>query len=127
MAEDVYNKNDWQFGTTAYHLGQLYSATQQFKKAEKTMVLDSEVTEITKGKEHWEYGISLNNLAGLYESMGDYSRALPLYLEANKNVTNQTKQIFRFRSEKEQKAFLKTVLYNYKIYRFFGFSTDNKL
>ena len=34
------------------------------------------------GKQHPLYATSLNNLAGLYQSMGDYARAEPLYVEA---------------------------------------------
>ena len=38
----------------------------------------------TLGKEHPSYATSLNNLAMLYKSMGDYARAEPLYVEAKK-------------------------------------------
>ena len=34
------------------------------------------------GRQHPEYATSLNNLAVLYDSMGEYSKAEPLYLEA---------------------------------------------
>jgi CHAT domain-containing protein/tetratricopeptide (TPR) repeat protein len=34
------------------------------------------------GKNHPDYALSLNNLAALYQDMGDYARAEPLYLEA---------------------------------------------
>ena len=40
--------------------------------------------EKTLGTEHPVYATSLNNLAGLYNDMGDYSRAEPLYEQAMK-------------------------------------------
>ncbi|MBT3423852.1 MAG: CHAT domain-containing protein, partial [Bacteroidetes bacterium] len=43
-------------------------------------------TEKSLGKDHSYYGTYLNNLAGLYESMGQYEKALPLYLEALTNT-----------------------------------------
>ena len=38
------------------------------------------------GAEHFDYTDTLNTLAGLYETMGAYARAEPLYLEAKKSV-----------------------------------------
>ncbi|MCC7334772.1 MAG: CHAT domain-containing protein, partial [Pirellulaceae bacterium] len=40
------------------------------------------ICEKVLGKEHPNYATSLNNLATLYQSMGDTARAEPLYLEA---------------------------------------------
>ena len=34
------------------------------------------------GEEHPDYATSLNNLAGLYKSMGEYAKAEPLYRQA---------------------------------------------
>jgi tetratricopeptide (TPR) repeat protein len=45
-----------------------------------------EKTERTLGKNHSDYAIRLNNLAGMYRTMGQYNKALPLYLEALQNI-----------------------------------------
>ena len=39
-------------------------------------------TKETCGKDHPEYAESLNNLALLYDSLGEYDKAEPLYIEA---------------------------------------------
>jgi len=56
----------------------------------KQAVLDylnvKEVCFNSLGKNHTHYGSILNNLAGLYLSMGEYTKALPLYLEAIENT-----------------------------------------
>ncbi len=45
-----------------------------------------ELCNNTLGKDHSYYGIGLNNLAGLYAKIGEYSKALPLYYEALENT-----------------------------------------
>ena len=34
------------------------------------------------GEEHSDYALSLNNLGSLYQAMGDYARAVPMYQQA---------------------------------------------
>jgi tetratricopeptide (TPR) repeat protein len=57
--------------------------------------VEAEAMEITKnvlGENHPDYATSLNNLAELYHTMGDYSKAEPLYqkaLEITKNVLGE--------------------------------------
>ena len=41
-----------------------------------------QILEAELGPEHPDVATTLNNLAGLYESMGDYEKALPLYQRA---------------------------------------------
>ena len=58
-----------------YHAGKY---PQALDKAKQALAL----AERALGTEHSRTGISLNNLAGLYESMGAYEKALPLYVRA---------------------------------------------
>ena len=44
------------------------------------------------GENHPDYATSLNNLAGLYQAMGDYAKAEPLFrqaLEINKRALGE--------------------------------------
>ncbi len=45
---------------------------------QQVLAIEAEVL----GKEHPDYATSLNSLAALYRSLGDYARAEPLYMEA---------------------------------------------
>ncbi len=54
----------------------------RFSEAAKLGEQVLEIRKVVLGKEHPSYATSLNNLAGLYESMGDTARAELLYLEA---------------------------------------------
>lgn len=42
-----------------------------------------EIREEVLGEEHPDFATSLGNIAELYQSMGNYEKALPLYLQAN--------------------------------------------
>ena len=53
----------------------IVEVAQLYKKA-------IEITRTAQGEEHPSYAASLNNLAALYESMGDYTKAEPLFKEA---------------------------------------------
>jgi tetratricopeptide (TPR) repeat protein/CHAT domain-containing protein len=82
----IYSENDWQTGMNAYYLGQIYSQLYKLNDAEKMMLLDLKVTSNISGKNHFDYGVSLGILAGLYETFGHYEQALPLHQEAVLNA-----------------------------------------
>jgi CHAT domain-containing protein len=124
--ENSLGKDHLSYGVRLNNLGSLYSSMDEYDKALPLYLEALENTENSLGKDHSEYGIRLNNLASLYESMSEYAKALPLYLEANHNRINQIKEIFSFRSEKEKKAFLKTVFLNFEVLQSFGFTSQNK-
>jgi len=58
----------------------------QYDKALQVYLEALENTEKSLGKDHSQYGVRLNNLAGLYKRMGQYDKALLLYLEALENT-----------------------------------------
>ena len=53
-----------------------------YARAEPLYVEATTIRIESLGREHPDYAASLNNLAGLYQSMRDYARAEPLYVEA---------------------------------------------
>ncbi len=60
-------------------------ALYQSRNFSDAMKLAQQALEIRKnilGEEHPDYATSLNNLAGLYKSTGDYAQAEPLYRQA---------------------------------------------
>ena len=60
-------------------------ALYQEGKAAKAVPLAEKARGIWKetlGERHPDYAISLNNLAGLHQAMGDHKAALPLYQKA---------------------------------------------
>jgi tetratricopeptide (TPR) repeat protein len=124
--EKSLGKNHSNYGICLSNLANLYRSMGALDKALPLYLEAQENIEKSLGKDHSSYGTSLNNLAGLYESMSEYNKALPLYLEVNHNLINQIEEIFSFRSEKEKKAFLKTVFFNFDILQSFGVITQNK-
>jgi len=78
------------------------------------------------GKDHQDYGNSLGQLAGLYESMGNHDKALPLYIEEIKNTNRNINKTFTFLSEKEKEAYLQTVSNNFEKFNSFALLYKNK-
>jgi tetratricopeptide (TPR) repeat protein len=70
----------------------LYREKGDYKKAESYALRAVEVTEKARGPDHPETATSLNDLAKVYEAMGDTAKAQPLRERAakirNKDRTN---------------------------------------
>ena len=62
-----------------YHKGQYREAIDM---AERVRDLSRQAL----GEDHPSYATSLNNLAGLYRAMGNYSAAEPLYRKASQKI-----------------------------------------
>lgn len=54
------------------------------------------------GERHPDYATSLNNLAGLYDSMGDAAKAEPLYLQALEISRDVLERTAMGQSERQQ-------------------------
>ena len=124
--EKSLGKDHSSYGICLNNLANLYRSIGALDKALPLYLEAQENIEKSLGKDHSSYSMGLNNLAGLYESISEYNKALPLYVEVNYNLINQIEEIFSFRSEKEKKAFLETVFYNFDILQSYGFLTQNK-
>jgi len=76
------------------NIGVLYREKGDYKKAESYALRAVEVTEKARGPDHPETATSLNDLAKVYEAMGDTAKAQPLRERAakirNKGRTNVT-------------------------------------
>jgi CHAT domain-containing protein/Flp pilus assembly protein TadD len=62
-------------------LGRFYDNSQY----DRALIVANEITELTKqdvGKSSGQYALALNNLAVIYDKVGDYDKALPLYTQA---------------------------------------------
>src|SRR5205823_8759772 len=73
-------------------LGVLYREKGDYKKAESYALRAVEVTEKARGPDHPETATSLNDLAKVYEAVGETAKAQPLRERAakirNKGQTN---------------------------------------
>lgn len=96
-------------------LASLYNEAGDYQKAIPLLIEALKLNEEIIGKEHHRYAASQFNLATIYCKMGDYNNAIPLLLESNKNLLTHLDNVFKFRSEKEKKMFLETVLDNFDI------------
>jgi len=65
------------------------------------------------GAEHPSYGQVLKSLSETYIGLDDMEKAVSLIDSSNQILINQLNQIFKFRSEKEKKAFLNMVVNNF--------------
>jgi len=72
-------------GTEAFYANQLQTASEYFQKA---------VSQAEKefGKAHPNYVTSCTDLADTYRSLGLYTQAEPLYMDAKKNIDATTKE-----------------------------------
>jgi tetratricopeptide (TPR) repeat protein len=110
-------------------VGNLATIYQEIGEHNKALTLYVEALsniEKNQGKVHSVYGGIMENLASFYLTIGEYGKALPNYISTNENLIHQLEQIFTFRSEKEKKAFLKTILHRFKVYQSFGYVTQNQ-
>jgi tetratricopeptide (TPR) repeat protein len=95
-AEPLYWRalNIWRKSGGAYHpgyanclndVGAMYSRRgdyESYRKAEFYYRLASDIRQVVYGKEHPMSAMSLNNLASVYDALGDYAAAEPVYREA---------------------------------------------
>ena len=56
----------------------------EYAKAEPLLLQARDICKNALGEQHPRYAVSLKNLAGLYESMGQYAKAADLYQQAAK-------------------------------------------
>jgi len=102
-------------------LATLFIESGDYKKAIPLLVESLKLKEETLGVDHHSYGASQFNLAKLYYKIGEFNNAIPLLLESNKNLLTHLDNVFKFRSEKEKKMFLETVLDRFDINQSIGF------
>ncbi len=70
-------------------------------------------TKILVGDSHPTYGKMLTSLSQTYVGLNDMEKAISVLKPSNAIVVEQIDDVFKFRSEKEKKQFLKTVTKNF--------------
>ncbi|MBT8327273.1 MAG: tetratricopeptide repeat protein, partial [Bacteroidia bacterium] len=123
--ENTLGKEHFRYGQTLNALALSYQSFGDYTKAAKLYSEALKNTEQSVGKNHETFGHVLINQAGMYEIIAEYERAQNNHLEANRNLLYQIRQIFKFRSEEEQKAFLKTALFRFDAAQSFGYNLEN--
>ena len=73
------DERDLQFATALDTMGRLQRISGNYSAALAPLKCALAIHEYVLGSEHPDTARSLNNLAGLYHSQGDYERALPLF------------------------------------------------
>jgi tetratricopeptide (TPR) repeat protein/CHAT domain-containing protein len=143
--EKAVGKNDRNYATCADNLGLVYKSMgdaeknikdkiEIYKKAEKYALEAKEIREILFGKTHPNYALSCDNLALIYEAMGDvisnkeekdkaYEKAEQLYLESNSITNFLSAQSARFLTENERARYLYSgLIFNYEKYHMYFLS-----
>ena len=91
--EDAELKFDSCYIVTIGMLGSCYRFLSKYDEALPYILDALESSEKTYGKDHSDYGLRLNNVAGLYASMGQFNLAI-VYMTKSLDNTRKTKGIY---------------------------------
>ena len=106
-------------------LGRAYNEIQNYSEALPLLENASIQSSITSGKNHPINRSILSELAKTYIGLNDIEKAIPILEASNEILKNQIDDIFKFRSEKEKKQFLNTVIHNFNALQSLEFSDKN--
>ena len=90
-------------------LAQAYNKINEYNKALAILSIYTKKLRSKLGSLHPDYGNMLKTLGETYFGLGKVEKAIPIIDSSNQILISQIDKVFKFRSEKEKQAFLKTV------------------
>ncbi|MCC5945324.1 MAG: CHAT domain-containing protein, partial [Bernardetiaceae bacterium] len=120
IKEQVLGRMHPSYALSCNNLANLYREQKVDSKAELLFTEAKKIQEKVLGEQHPSYAQSCNNLALLYKSQGLYAQAEPLYREATDNKLQQINTTLPRLSERERKAYLKSINLFFKNYYSFA-------
>lgn len=99
------------------NLGALYLTIGDYKKSEPYFIQSNDIFKKVLGIQHPNYALSLNNLGLIHYQ----AQNIPLsfaYLNEALSITNKNTELnFKFLGEQDKTKYLKTISFNYDLYR----------
>jgi CHAT domain-containing protein len=93
-----------------HNLAKAYTETGKYNEALDILNNFKEAYGLRIGSTHPDYGQLLKNLGKAYLGNSDYENSIPHIDSSNNVLISQIDKVFKFRSEKENKEFIKTLV-----------------
>ncbi|SDI49610.1 CHAT domain-containing protein [Winogradskyella thalassocola] len=113
LEEDNQRINTQNYYSLQTSLGRAYNELQNYSEALPLLENAAVQSRLISGKDHPVNRTIFSELAKTYIGLNDIDKAIPTLETSNENLKNQIDEIFKFRSEKEKKQFLNTVIHNF--------------
>lgn len=113
IAIDNNNTNSEDFYNRQFNLAKAYNSIDKYSKALPLLENSANNISIILGKNHQKYGLMLKSLSDTYFGLGNNEKALSNLEYSNKVIISQIDDVFKFRSEKEKRSFLKMLALNF--------------
>lgn len=100
-----------------HDLAKVYIRTREYAKAIDLLENFKEEYRLKLGSSNPDYGHYLKTMGKAYMGIFDYRKAIPYLDSSNRILISQIDKVFKFRSEKENKEFVKTIVPEFDEYQ----------
>lgn len=127
ISENNLNLDNIDYYRKQLNLAKAYNKIGNYNEAVNILEKYSKKTKQKLGNEHLEYENMLKSLGDAYLGLGNLEKAIPVLDSFNSAIISQIDKVFKFRSEKEKKSFLKITNQNFDELQSIAYQLNNPI